>query len=188
MVRDTWSSSDRHRHTIPFDISGNYPRSSIGSILSLEIRSSQIRDSVVSSISSGSRSIRITESLIDNSALKPAGAYDGIQVTKSNLRNVTISYRSYSQESKLEMINCTINNITALLIDSYYYRAELMIRNSVVHNFSIFVSIFFSGPNVTLIESTLNNVLIAEAPRWMNPDNWGRHWPKFHLYWWLESE
>ena len=67
------------------------------------------------------------------------------------------------------MINCTINNITASHVDSYHDGSpEIIIRNSVVHNLSILLRSSYNGANLTLIESTVNNILINDPPRWMN--------------------
>lgn len=117
--------------------------------------------------------IRIIESLISNSTLKPAVAYDGIQLTRSILRNVSVSYQENPQGSKLEMINCTINNITAFRVSPYSHGSlRLIIRNSVVHNFSIFLRLRYDGVNLTLIESTVNNILINDPIHWLHPYYW----------------
>lgn len=123
-----------------------------------------------------SGSIRITDSMISNSNLKPAVAYGGIQVTRSTLRNVNVSYQRYLRGSKLEMINCTINNITAFQVDSLTDGSvELIIRNSVVHNFSIFYRSDSGGANLTLIESTVNNILINHPLYWLHL-HYSKYW------------
>ena len=119
--------------------------------------------------------VRISDTYIYNSVLRPTTSFEGFQLTDCELKNSTIQYGLGTRDSQLQIIHSNILNVNvnfSVRVDNRdsYRTAFIAIRKSVVRDFTVgpFDSWGAQGRhNLTFEHSTLSNITVIDIPTYM---------------------
>ena len=145
-------------------ILGEYARHTNANVPSLELRSSIILNSTVSSFNYNSEPIWISDTYIYHSGLQPQTSYEGFQLTNCDLIDSIMLYGSNTQDGQLKIVGSNILNFTIRVLHYIPREARsIVIIKSVVRDFALLFFDSQSSSNrqgLAFEHSTINNITV----------------------------